>query len=77
LTLGGEVRKLKIYPYAEVGPDHHSTPGTVILSDTQLVVSCGEGRLILNGDLQLEGRKRMSSADLLRGIEIPIGLILR
>ena len=76
LTTSGEVRKLKIYPYAEVGPDHHSAPGTVILSKNQLAVSCGEGRLILKGDLQLEGRKRMSSAELLRGIEIPIGLIL-
>ena len=76
MTISGEVRKLKIYPYAEVGPDHDSAPGTVILSKTQLAVSCGEGRLILKGDLQLEGRKRMSSADLLRGIEIPRGLIL-
>ncbi|MGB0153297.1 MAG: methionyl-tRNA formyltransferase [Verrucomicrobiales bacterium] len=76
VDLGGERRKLKIYPYVEVGPDSDEPPGTVIGLDHDLTVSCGDGSLILKGDLQLEGRKRMSAGDLLRGVEIPAGTIL-
>lgn len=76
VDLGGERRKLKIYPYVEVGPDSDEPPGTVIGLDHDLTVSCGDGSLILKGDLQLEGRKRMSAGDLLRGVEIPVGTIL-
>ncbi len=76
VDLGGERRKLKIYPYVEAGPDSDEPPGTVIGSGQNLAVSCGDGSLILKGDLQLEGRKRMSAGDLLRGVEIPVGTIL-
>lgn len=76
VDLGGERRKLKIYPYVEVGPDSDEPPGTVIGLDHDLTVSCGDGSLILKGDLQLEGRNRMSAGDLLRGVEIPVGTIL-
>lgn len=76
VDLGGERKKLKIYPYVEVGPDSDEPPGTVIGLDHDLTVSCGDGSLILKGDLQLEGRKRMSAGDLLRGVEIPVGTIL-
>lgn len=76
VDLGGERRKLKIYPYVEIGPDSDEPPGTVIGSGQDLVVSCGDDSLILRGDLQLEGRNRMSAGNLLRGVEIPVGTIL-
>jgi len=46
-----------------------STPGSVSIVDGKLFVACGNGWLQVL-DIQLEGRKRMPAADLLRGIRI-------
>lgn len=50
---------------------HHvtSSPGTVSIIDDKLLVACGSGWLDVV-DIQLEGRKRMPAADLLRGMRI-------
>ncbi len=73
---GGETRKLKIHPPTAVLPGNGSTPGTVIESAARLVVSCGSGALVLNGEVQLEGRRRLPVADFLRGADLPAGTIL-
>lgn len=72
---GGD-RKLKIFPGARVVAGDGSAPGTVLACDETLVVNCGSGALEFRGDLQLEGRRRMSVADFLRGSSLPKGTIL-
>lgn len=48
-------------------------PGTVTAAEADGVrVACGEGLLVL-GELQLAGRKRLSAADFLRGQALPAG----
>ncbi|NLT69216.1 MAG: methionyl-tRNA formyltransferase [Verrucomicrobiaceae bacterium] len=79
VTLGGERRKLKVHPpaiLATLATGDASPPGTVLESDTRLVVHCGNGVLALTGDLQLEGRKRLGAAEFLRGTAIPLGTVL-
>jgi len=76
LTLGEERRKLKIHPPVILTEGNPSPPGTVLESGTRLVVNCGGGALILEGDLQLEGRKRLSVGEFLRGTTLPVGTIL-
>lgn len=49
--------------------DATSAPGTVSIVDDKLLVACGPGWLQVL-DIQLEGRKRMPAADLLRGMHI-------
>lgn len=76
VTLGEERRKLKIHPRASLTDGNANPPGTVRESGSRLVVNCGTGALILQGDLQLEGRKRLGAGEFLRGTSIPIGTIL-
>jgi len=76
LTRGEERRKLKIHPTIILTAGNSSPPGTVLESGTRLVVNCGGGALILEGDLQLEGRKRLSVGEFLRGTTLPVGTIL-
>ncbi len=76
VTLAGERRKLKIHPPAALVGGDASPPGTVLESDTRLVVNCGDGALVLTGDLQLEGRKRLGASEFLRGTAIPAGTVL-
>lgn len=76
VTLGGERRKLKIHPPATVSEGNTSPPGTVLESGSRLVVNCGSGALVLSGDLQLEGRKRLSAPEFLRGTALPLGTVL-
>ena len=76
VTLGEERRKLKLQPPASIIEGDSSAPGTVLESGTRLIVNCGSGALILEGGLQLEGRKRLSASEFLRGTNIPVGTIL-
>jgi len=76
LTLGEERRKLKMHPTAILTEGNSSAPGTVLDSGSRLVVNCGSGALVLGGDLQLEGRKRLGAGEFLRGTSIPVGTIL-
>jgi len=67
-TLAGD-RKLKVFPPAEVmrAAAAAPAPGTVIeASASGIQVACESGALRLN-EVQLEGRKRQSSAEFLRG----------
>jgi len=76
LTLGEERRKLKIHPAVILTEGNSSPPGTILESGTRLVVNCGSGAIVLQGDLQLEGRKRLSAGEFLRGTSLPVGTIL-
>jgi len=73
----GMAKKFKIFPGNEIGPQSNEPAGTVISLHNGLTVSCGkESSLILKGDLQLEGRKRLSFGDFLRGTQIEAGIKL-
>lgn len=76
VTLGGVRRKLKIHPRATLTEGDASPPGTVLESGSRLVVNCGGGALVLTGDLQIEGRKRLSPPEFLRGTALPVGTVL-
>ncbi|MDF1738715.1 MAG: methionyl-tRNA formyltransferase [Verrucomicrobiales bacterium] len=76
LPTEGGPKKLKIYPQSTVLEDIDAPAGTVVASEKDLTVACGDGALKLNGDLQLEGRKRLDSASFLNGIAVKEGTIL-
>lgn len=62
----GRKRKLKVFR-AGIEPNGEAPAGQLVLSPTDgLIVGAGDGALVLQ-DVQLEGKKRMSAADLLRG----------
>jgi methionyl-tRNA formyltransferase len=57
-------RNLKIFSAVIVGLC--GTPGEILRNEKELVVAASEGALSL-GDVQLEGKRRMSAAEFLRG----------
>jgi methionyl-tRNA formyltransferase len=57
-------RNLKIFSAAVVAL--RGTPGEILRSEKELVVAAGEGALSL-GEVQLEGKRRMTAAEFLRG----------
>ncbi|MDQ6862042.1 MAG: methionyl-tRNA formyltransferase [Verrucomicrobiota bacterium] len=62
----GRGRKLKIYRAAIMAAEP-GTPGKIVsVSENGIVIGCGEGALRLT-DVQLEGKKRMSAAEFVRG----------
>lgn len=70
-------RKLKLFPFCEVGESEGEAPGTVIGHEEALVVACGDGTsLRFTGDLQIEGKKRMPIRDFLKGANLEPGLRL-
>jgi methionyl-tRNA formyltransferase len=66
----GKLRNLKIFR-ARVIPQDGSEPGSIFApNDTEILVATGCGALRLN-DVQLEGKRRMSAAEFLRGFSSP------
>ena len=57
-------RHLKIF--SATTADHKGEPGEISQKENELIVAAGEGALSL-GEVQLEGKKRMSAAEFLRG----------
>jgi methionyl-tRNA formyltransferase len=57
-------RNLKIFSASEV--DLNGRPGEILRSEKELVVAAGKGALSL-GEVQMEGKKRMSAREFLRG----------
>ena len=55
---------LKIFSAAVV--DHRGEPGEIMRKQNELIVAAGKGALSL-GEMQLEGKRRMSAPDFLRG----------
>lgn len=54
----------------------NNKPGSVVRSDDKLVVCCGDNKCVELLEIQLEGKKRMSASDFLRGRKIEIGTVL-
>ncbi len=54
----------------------HAMPGAVSLRNGRMVVQCGEGVLEIL-ELQLEGRKRMTAAEVLRGLHGEPTIVLK
>lgn len=74
VEINGTMRQLKLYPHLEVlFSDSDQSPGTVIESGERLVVRCGQGAVVLQGDVQIEGRRRLSVGDFLHGAALPVG----
>ncbi len=69
--------RLKIYSARAVAGDTTAQPGTVLQANDAdgLVIACGDGALAID-EMQLEGKKRMSSQDFLHGTQISIGMII-
>ena len=69
----GKAQHLKVHRAAAV-PDVEVCPvgGTIMAADQRLLVSCGSGVLELQ-EIQLEGKKRMSAAEFLRGHAVEVG----
>jgi methionyl-tRNA formyltransferase len=65
----GKVRNLKIFR-AAVHNDFTEQPGTLLPNESKLLVATGRGRLEIE-EVQLEGKRRMSAADFLRGFSSP------
>jgi methionyl-tRNA formyltransferase len=57
-------RNLKIFSATVI--DLRGKPGKILRSEAELVVAAGEGALSL-GEVQLEGKRRMSAMEFLRG----------
>ena len=51
-------------------------PGTVIKSDDELVIACGDGNSVSLLEVQAEGSKRMKAADYLKGHSIAKGTVI-
>ena len=62
-------RKLKIFSASVV--DLRGTPGTIFRKDNELVIATADHALSL-GEVQLEGKRRMTAAEFLRGHGVPL-----
>jgi methionyl-tRNA formyltransferase len=61
----GRHRKLKIFSARVVAPAK-TAPGEILRSDGSIVIAANDGALSL-GEVQLEGKRRMSTGEFLRG----------
>jgi methionyl-tRNA formyltransferase len=69
----GRERKLKIFS-AKVVAAAKPGAGDIIRSDDSLVIAAKDGALSL-GEVQLEGKRRMSAVDFLRGYPTPLRIV--
>jgi methionyl-tRNA formyltransferase len=67
-TKSGAPRKLKIFN-ATVVNEKRRAPGDILPGEKALVIATGERALSL-GEVQLEGKRRMSAAEFLRGFDL-------
>ncbi len=66
-------KRLKILNARPVRALHATAPGTIITASSErFEVACGEGLLLIH-EVQLEGKKRMTSQEFLRGIPLSPG----
>lgn len=69
-------KKLRVFRSQLVGREPRAEPGTVVdTSEGSLVVACSSGCVALT-EVQMENKKRMASADFLKGQKIPEGMVL-
>ena len=69
-------KTLKLHKSVLSPENGNNIPGSVVISDERLVVCCGDNKCIELLEIQLEGKKRMSAADFLRGRKIEKGTVL-
>jgi methionyl-tRNA formyltransferase len=55
------------------GPHPGPDPGVLDVPGTELCVGCGHGTSIVFDEVQMEGKRRMSAAEFLRGFQIRAG----
>lgn len=60
----------RLHPVEHVEP---IDPGIIHLHEGRLFVGCGQGTTLELDEVQLEGKKRMTAADLLRGYQVNSG----
>jgi methionyl-tRNA formyltransferase len=66
----GRERKLKTFS-ATVTESTKAVPGEILRSESSLVIAAADGALSLD-EVQLEGKRRMSAAEFLRGHSAPL-----
>jgi methionyl-tRNA formyltransferase len=66
----GRDRKFKIFSARVVAPANRA-PGEILRSDGAITITTGDGALSL-GEVQLEGKRRMSAGEFLRGHAAPL-----
>ncbi|MBS2965505.1 methionyl-tRNA formyltransferase [Actinocrinis puniceicyclus] len=70
-TLAGE--RVKIFPVTPVPGVTDTEPGAIIADRRGLQVGTGSGHTVRLGDVQAQGKRRMSAADWARGLRLPEG----
>ena len=64
---------LKIYSSVVCNKESSASAGSVSVKGDEIFVTCGEGSVLKLSEIQLEGSKRMSAAEFLRGRAFPDG----
>lgn len=70
-----EGKRLKVYRSAVAPGRTDAAPGTITDENT-FTVACGDGSLLTFTEVQLEGSKRMQTAEFLRGKKLTRGAVL-
>jgi methionyl-tRNA formyltransferase len=71
-----EGKKLIVHRMQVAQKDGPGEPGLVEVADGSMLVACAQGTWIDVAELQLEGKKRMTAADFLRGAALESGVRL-
>ena len=75
MTIGKDC--FRVYGAVYGRTDCLSAPGTILRADQQgLEIACGDGKSVVITELQAPGKKRMKTADFLRGHPITEGTVL-
>lgn len=72
--LGG--KRLKVFRSELSGKDASGLPAGAVADPLRFTVKCGDGGLVTFTEVQLEGGKRMKTADFLRGRKLEAGTVL-
>jgi len=65
-------KKLKLYRTEIVNENDRNAPGSITRADDEMHIATGNG-IIRVTELQLEGKKRMKTAEFLRGFKLSVG----
>ena len=68
-------KNLKLFRSHLLKEEYNKPAGTVLQSKDGIVVVCGDKKAVLITEVQLEGKKRMSSVDFSRGANLSDGMI--
>ena len=69
------VQKLKVHRALPIHRVSGETGAALRVGDRGILVACGKGGLLLL-EVQLEGKRRMSGAEFVRGFALPVGTVL-